>query len=148
MAKRLAEKVTIYTHNSPELAAVLRTQIHSSKILIDTRPVASVSLIDNGPMVKLLFEDGSSAVEGFVASHPKLEQHAEHLVLQLGLEMTSSREIEVQTPFNMTSVVGCFAVGDAATPYRSVVASVNAGMFAGVGIAGQLQSEFEEMDLL
>ncbi|KAK5168606.1 uncharacterized protein LTR77_005915 [Saxophila tyrrhenica] len=148
MAKRLAKKVTIYTHRSAEMVEPLRNRIHSSKISIDTRPVASLSLVDRGPQVEVTFEDGSSVVEGFIASHPKVEQHAEHLIRQLGLETTSGGEIQVQPPFNATNNPGCFAVGDSATPFKSVLAAMQAGNFAGVGAASQLQSELEERDLL
>ncbi|KAK3051364.1 hypothetical protein LTR09_007387 [Extremus antarcticus] len=148
MAKRLSKTVTIYTHDSPALAAKIKELIHSSKICVSTRPIASLALIDEGPEVQITLADGSTAIEGFIASHPAVEQRAQHLVQQLGLETTPTGEIKVQAPWSETSVAGCFAVGDAATPMRSVVSAMCAGNFAGVGVAGQLQREMEERDEL
>lgn len=148
MAKRLSKAVTIYTNQDPEITEPLKKLIHSSKISIDTRPIAGLSLLDEGPELHVKFEDGASTVLGFIASHPKVEQHADHLVRQLGLETTPTGEIKVHAPWNETSVPGCYAVGDAATPFRNVVGAMNAGQFAAVGAIAQLQSALEEKDLL
>lgn len=148
MAKRLSKSVTIYTHKNPELYESLKPLIHSSKIHIDNRPIASFALVGDGPQVEMTFEDGSKKIEGFVVSHPKVEQRAAHLVQQLGLETTPSGDIQVNPPFNETSVKGCFAGGDAASPMKAVVQAVHMGMFAGGGLVTQLQNELEEKDEL
>ncbi|RSL82579.1 hypothetical protein CEP51_005066 [Fusarium floridanum] len=146
MAKRLAKSVTVYTNGNESLLEGVRAKLHSSKINYDNRIIKSFQLVDNGPAVKITFEDGTSKVEGFVASHPKVVQAP--LVEQLGLEMMPSGEIKVEPPFNETSVKGCFAAGDAATMLKSVLLAMSMGAFAGTGAASQLQFELDAKDEL
>lgn len=148
MAKRLSKRVTIYTNASPDLAPDIKTLIHGSKITVDTRPVSSLALNGDGPQVKITFTDGSTATEGFIAAQPSVEQLGGKIAEQLGLEMTHAGDIQVSPPFNETSVVGCFAAGDAATPIKGVISAVNMGLFAGVGAISQLQHDMEEKDEL
>lgn len=148
MAKRLSKHVTIYTNAMPDLAPSVKPIIHSSKITIDTRRIASLSLIDDGPQVRVTFTDGSTATEGFIASHPTLEQGGANLVKQLGLETTPQGDILVKQPVQETSVKGVFAAGDAAAPMKSVVSAMYTGSFAGAGMVVQLQQEMEEKDEL
>lgn len=148
MAKRLTKHVNIYTNGIPELDISLKPLIHSSKITVDNRKLSSLALIENGPHVKMTFEDGSTAEKGFIASHPDVEQRAGGLVEQLGLSVTPMGDIQVTPPFNETSVKGCFAAGDAATPMRSAVQAIHMGSMAGAGLVTQLQVEMEEKDEL
>src|SRR5690606_17823081 len=112
------------------------------------RRISSLSLIDDGPQVRITFTDGSTATEGFIASHPALEQGGAKLVEQLGLEMTPAGDILVPPPTQETSVKGVFAAGDAAAPMKSVVSAMYTGSFAGTGMVMQLQREMEEKDEL
>lgn len=146
MAKRLSQHVNIYTSGIAELETSLKPMIHSSKITIDNRKVSSLALIDNGPHVKLTFEDGSTAEEGFIVSHPDVEQRGGDLVEQLGLELTPTGDIQVTPPFNETTVKGCFATGDMATQLRSAVQAIYMGSLTGAGVVMQLQTEMEEKD--
>ncbi|KAG9257180.1 uncharacterized protein F5Z01DRAFT_671622 [Emericellopsis atlantica] len=148
MAKRLAKNVIIYTNGRAELVDELKAKIHSSKIIVDNRVIDHLSLVGEGPHVKITFEDGTTKTEGFLASHPKVEQRAGSLVEQLGLEMTPGGDIKANPPMNETSVKGVFAVGDAATPIKSVMQAMYMGMFAGVGMVTQLQIELELKDEL
>ena len=151
MAKRLSKRVTIYTNSGhADLAPALKALIHSSKITVDTRAISSLSLIADGPGVRISFTDGSaSATEGFVAGHPGVEQRGGDLAAQLGLEMAPAGDVlKVTGPFNETSVDGCFAAGDAATVMRSVVSAVHMGTFTGAGAVAQLQREMDEADEL
>ncbi|KAJ4320399.1 hypothetical protein N0V84_005893 [Fusarium piperis] len=147
MAKRLAQSVTVYSNGNESILEGVRAKLHSSKINYDNRIVKSFQLVDNGPAVKITFEDGSSKVEGFVASHPNVVQTAP-FAEQLGLEMQPSGEIKVEQPFYETSVKGCFAAGDAATMMRSVLQAMAMGGFAGTGAATQLQYELDAKDEL
>ena len=148
MAKRLSKHVNIYTNGVADLSTTVPPLISSSKIKVDNRKVASLALIDNGPRVRLTFEDGSTAEEGFVASHPEIEQRAGGLVEQLGLALTPSGDIEVSTPMNETSVKGCFAAGDAAAMMKSAVGAIYMGSMVGAGLVMQLQVEMEAKDEL
>ncbi|KAM0427586.1 hypothetical protein ACHAPT_007547 [Fusarium lateritium] len=147
MAKRLAKSVTVYSNGNESLIEGVRTKLHSSKINYDNRVIKSFQLVDDGPAVRITFEDGSSKVEGFVVNHPNVVQTAP-FAEQLGLEMQPSGEIKVEQPFNETSVKGCFAAGDAATMMRSALQAMAMGGFAGIGAATQLQFELDAQDEL
>lgn len=151
MAKNLAHHVTIYTNALPSLStSTLTSHIKSSKISIDTRPIARLSLVDSqGPQVRISFADGSAdKVEGFLTSHPSIEQRAGDLVAQLGLETTPQGDVKVTPPWNETSVPGVFAMGDAATPMKNVMNALYLGSFAAAGMVAQIQKEREEKDEL
>lgn len=60
---------------------------------------------------------------------------------QLGLEVTESGTIKTSQPFYETSVRRVFAVGDCATPMKSVTVALSTGTFAAAGVAGQLGQE-------
>ncbi|KAF4948234.1 hypothetical protein FSARC_13780 [Fusarium sarcochroum] len=147
MAKRLSKSVTVYTNGEESLIADIRAKVHSSKVHYDNRKITSFELVDEGPQVKITFEDGSSKTEGFVVSHPNVVQSAP-FAEQLGLETVPSGDIKVEAPFNETNVKGCFAFGDAATMMRSVLQAMHMGGFSAIGMAMQLQHELDEKDEL
>ncbi|KFA66073.1 hypothetical protein S40285_08135 [Stachybotrys chlorohalonatus IBT 40285] len=149
MAKRLSQSLNIYTNNNPTLAAEVATRIppDNTKLRVDDRAIAKFALVGTGPSVTITFADGSSTTEGFVASHPSVEQAAP-FAAQLGLEMTPTGEIKVTPPFNETSVPGCFAAGDAASMLRSVVQGLHSGALAGVGAVTQLSIELAKTNKL
>ncbi|VUC20644.1 unnamed protein product [Clonostachys rosea] len=148
LAKRLSGQVNLYTNGNETMAASLPAQIKSSKIVLDSRPIESLSLVEGGPQVRVNFTDGTSKVEGFIVSHPTVEQRAKSLTEQLGLEMTPSGHVLVNEPFKETSVKGCFAAGDMATPISAVVQAMHMGTFAAMGAISQLQAELEAKDAL
>lgn len=147
MAKRLSHSVTVYTNANTSLIAPIQSKIHSSKVHYDDRKITSFALVNDGPSVKITFEDGSSKVEGFVVNHPNVVQAAP-FAEQLGLEKTATGDIKVDAPWNETGLKGCFAFGDAATMMRSVLQAMHMGGFAALGMAMQLQKEFDEKDEL
>ena len=57
---------------------------------------------------------------------------------QLGLEVDAQDNIVVRPPFHESSVSGVFAVGDCATPIKSVAQAMAMGGFAAAGVVGQL----------
>jgi gliotoxin/aspirochlorine biosynthesis thioredoxin reductase len=153
MAKNLAHHVTIYTNANPSLAASLPAHIRSSKISVDDRPIARLAMADgdeaSSSRVRISFADGSAdKIEGFLTSHPSVEQAGKTLQEQLGLEMTEMGDVKVTPPWNETSVKGVFAAGDAATPMRNVMQALHRGSFAGAGIVTQIQAEKEAKDEL
>ena len=99
------------------------------------------------PSVMVHFEDGTSQKEGFVVSHPSVEQRAP-FAEQLGLEMTPTGDIKVSMPFYETSLGGCVAAGDAATPMKAVLQATQMGVFAAAGLVAQLQRELDRKDEL
>ncbi|KAF7534613.1 hypothetical protein G7054_g6081 [Neopestalotiopsis clavispora] len=149
MAKRLSRKTTIYTNGNQIVASEAAVLIKSSLIHVDARRIAGLTMVDSGPRVKVEFEDGSEPViEGFISSHPKMRQRADHLVKQLGLEVTEEGDIKVTPPFNETSVPGVFAAGDAANVMKSAVDAMHMGFFTGVGCCMQVQADLEATDKL
>lgn len=147
MAKRLSKHVTVYTNGNADLASLTKAQLHSTKIDFDNRMVAEISLVEDGPEVELIFSDGSRKREGFLANLPKYEQRSS-LAAQLGLEMEETGEIKVEAPFNKTSLPGCMAAGDAATPYHGILQALHMAAGSGGGIVVYLQDELEAEDEL
>jgi hypothetical protein len=66
MAKRLAETVTIYTNGNQDIATTLRSAIQHNGYNIDSRPFARLGKGPSGALVKIHFQDCSSAEEGFL----------------------------------------------------------------------------------
>lgn len=149
MAKRLSKRVTIYTNGNEALGAQVSSLVQSSKVHVNSRAISRLKLVDTGPQVRIEFADGSKPVtEGFLTSHPKMEQRAKHLIEQLDIEMTEVGDIKVSLPFNETSVKGCFAAGDCSNMMKTVIDALHMGVFAGVGCVSQLQEEMEASDEL
>lgn len=64
-------------------------------------------------------------------------------VTQLGLDVDFQGNIKTNAPFYETDSQGVFAVGDCATPIKSVAQAMAMGSFAAAGVVGQLgQSKF------
>ncbi|KAK5989826.1 Thioredoxin reductase gliT [Cladobotryum mycophilum] len=150
MAKRLCNGLTIYTDDNEALMEQLRPLINSTKISFDNRKITRFQLRpgqDAQPdALTLRFADGTTKHEGFLASHPSIEQRAAPFIEQLGLETTPTGDIKLVSGFNETSVEGCFAAGDAATWMRSVVQAMQMGMFAGSGLVAQLGKDLDVRD--
>ncbi|KAI9166547.1 thioredoxin reductase [Paramyrothecium foliicola] len=145
MAARLAKSVTVYTNGNAELDESVTASFKSPRIRVESRKVARFALVGEGPQVEVTLEDGTTRIEGFVASHPAVEQTAP-FAEQLNLELQPSGEIQVSPPFNETSVKGCFAAGDNATVMRNALQAMHMGGFAAVGMASQLQHELLDVD--
>jgi thioredoxin reductase len=60
---------------------------------------------------------------------------------QLGLEVDAQDNIVTSPPFYESSVSGFFAVGDCATPIKSVAQAMAMGSFAAAGVVGQVGQE-------
>lgn len=151
MAKRLSKHVNVYTNGNSELISSTKALIHSDEITYDDRKIIKFEHRENSagnpPFVTVHFEDGTSRKEGFIVSHPRVEQRAP-FAEQLNLDMTPAGDIKVSIPFNETSVHGCVAAGDAATPMKAVVQAAQMGAFAAVGLVSQLQRELDEKNKL
>ena len=151
MAKRLSKHVNIYTNGNPDLLASTQALIHSSKITYDDRKITKFEHRGGSdskpPFVEVYFEDGTSRKEGFLVSHPRVEQRAP-FAEQLGLEMTPTGDIKISMPYHETSLNGCVAAGDAATPMKVVIQATQMGGFAASGLVAQLQKELDKKDEL
>jgi thioredoxin reductase len=148
MAKCLADHVNVYTNGDEELAEQTRAQLKSTRIDFDTRVVAALELVGEGPEMDIVLADGSRVREGFLASMPKYEQRSS-LPAQLGLEMDGdSGLIKAEVPFNKTSLPGCLAAGDAATPHHGVLAALYTAAGSGGGLVAFLQNDLDDADEL
>ena len=69
MAKRLADKVTIYTDGNEELAEQLRSIVaDDSAMQIDNRSIQRLSKGAHAAEVDMTFAGGAVATEGFIVS--------------------------------------------------------------------------------
>lgn len=145
MAKRLSKSLTVYTNGKASLAEEVKAKINSSKVTYDSREITKFQLKDGGPEVIITFADGTTKTEGFIVSHPSVEQRA-RFIEKLGVELTPAGDIQVSAPFNETSVPGCFAAGDTATMMKSALQAMQMGAFAGIGMVSVLQHELDAAD--
>ena len=145
MAKRLAEKVTVYTDGAEELSEELAVALADDAFTIDKRRIVKLEKgvgSDSEVVVHLAQEDGEVEVvkHGFITHKPKAELNGP-FAFQLGLELTEMGVIKTTPPFYEASVKGVFAVGDCASPMPAVTNAIAMGTFAAAGLAGQLQAE-------
>lgn len=153
LAKRLAERVTIYTDGDAALAAALPPPSSGATTAIETRKVTKLAMKDwpASSTVVVTLEDGTTREEGFLASHPWVEQGAPSLAAQLGLETKDEAGgplIALRSPMGDTSVPGCYAAGDAAVAMKSVVQALATGQMAGAGLVFELLRELQAKDEL
>ncbi|OAA74555.1 thioredoxin reductase GliT [Akanthomyces lecanii RCEF 1005] len=153
LAKRLASRITIYTNGDAALAAALPAPSSASATTVETRRITKLAMKDYpaSSIVIVTLEDGTTREEGFLASHPWVEQGAPSLAAQLGLEMKDEAGgplVVLKSPMGETSVPGCFAAGDAAVAMKSVVQAVAGGQMAGAGMVFELLRELHAKDEL
>ncbi|KAL2819269.1 hypothetical protein BDW59DRAFT_181691 [Aspergillus cavernicola] len=143
MALRLSESVTVYTRGNEAFASELQDQLQLGGLntVIDSRRISRFEKGDEGAKVRVYFEDGmTSKEEGFLVYGPATEVNGP-FAAQLDLKMTAKGDIEVSQPFFETSMLGVFAVGDCAGPFKAVVPAMSSGTMAAGGLVGQLQAE-------
>ncbi|KAJ3129877.1 hypothetical protein HK100_008367 [Physocladia obscura] len=157
MAGQLTNIVTIYTNGNHALAETLSAKleteasfkisvrINSTHIVRLTKTDAEVARatknVDNSGRVNIHFEDGTTAIEGFLVHSPKTKLSGMHLIEQLGLEVSGLGDLSTSLPFLQTSLHGVFAAGDCMTSMKSVASAVSNGCLAGVGAGFQLNAE-------
>ncbi|OBT38622.1 hypothetical protein VE00_10790 [Pseudogymnoascus sp. WSF 3629] len=139
MAKRLAEKVTIYSDGDQELGDQIKIAA-GDEIRVDNR---RITRLQKGPIKSELimhFADGKQKTEGFLVHKPKSEINGP-FAQQLSLELTEQGDIKTTQPFHESSIHGVFAIGDCATPMKAVGIAMSMGGLGAGGLATQLQSE-------
>lgn len=85
----------------------------------------------------LIFEDGTTAVEPFLVHNPPKKVRG-CFVQQLGLELTPTGDVKVDSQYLQTSVRGVFAAGDCITPYGMVTMAMTSGCSAAEAACTQL----------
>lgn len=69
MAKRLAQKVTIYTNGDGERASTLQSLVaNENGFEVDSRPIVKLEKNQTGPKITIYFEDGNHTKEAFLVS--------------------------------------------------------------------------------
>lgn len=136
MASLLVEKVTIYTHGNEEVSESLRSTFKHKPLQIDERTIIKLEQTD-GVKIHL----ATAAVKESFLVHMPSTTFKTDLHTQLGLEMVDQFGqscIKVSEPFKETSVPGCFAVGDLATPIAAVPVATQSGGACAAGISPQI----------
>lgn len=141
-ASTLADKVTLYTNGSDEVAQALEAVLlphQRGSIKTDSRPIARLVKEAEGSDVTVHFSDGSEpAQEGFLAHKPKLVLNGPSLAADLGLELTPQGDIKTLPPGVQTSVEGVFAAGDCGTMLKTVANAVASGSNAAAFVSMQV----------
>ena len=107
---------------------------------VETRKIARVLMAPNNEGILIQFEDGTYALEAFLAHRPYMEERST-LAQQLGLEKNDDGGIIMKTPFNETSVRGVFAAGDNVGLMKVATHALWTGSLVGCGVACQLQAD-------
>jgi thioredoxin reductase len=151
MARRLTDKVTIYTNGAEDVAATVTDLLANDKggrageITVDNRRLVRLQRGCAHPSeIVIGFEDGSAETHGFLVHQPHMTI-AGPFAKQLELELTPTGDIKSTPPFYETSMPGVFAVGDCATPLKAVSQALAMGAFAAAGIVFQLGAELAKI---
>jgi len=139
MAQRLAKSVTVLTHGNTTLTSEIQSACDSKGLKVDSRKIARFHRVSKDSAdVEVEFEDGSKERYGFVAHKPRSKLNGPWAE-QLGVALTPGADLQVNPPFNETTVPGVFAAGDCASPFKVVASSMSMGLFAANGAAMQVQ---------
>lgn len=166
MAASLAQNVVIYTNGDENATESMTAATKDRRLTIEGRKIVSIEQAQpDHPDVLVHLEDGSTRTEAFMVSKAASTTNYCHVneifqltfakkkasipstklngsfVDQLSLEVTESGTIKTAQPFYESNVPGVFAVGDCATPFKSVTVALSTGTFAAAGIAARLGQE-------
>ncbi|CAN8102446.1 unnamed protein product [Discula destructiva] len=150
-ATRLAQHVTIYTNGDESVGATIQGAIGAvlagkttNKMSFETRKISRVRMAERAggipSEVLVTLEDGTEKQEGFLTHATTCELNGP-FPEQLGLNVTSTGEIDTKPPFGESSVPGVYVAGDAMTDVRFVVNAALSGSSAGAGAAFKIQLE-------
>lgn len=142
MSRPFARKVIIYTNGSKIVAEALAPLIQGvPDIEVDSRSIKRLipGLQGREPAIELDNGNSSETVSHSFFAHQPTPSPNIDFARKLNLKLSETgREIAVTLPFYETSVRGCFASGDIATPFRAVAGAVAAGVACSGGIVSQL----------
>ncbi|RDW70939.1 thioredoxin reductase [Coleophoma cylindrospora] len=143
MARRLTEKVTIYTNGNEQLKQDLaqNAKVDGERIRVDSRRIVRFEKGTRNSEVLVHFEQPTQILtEGFLVHAPRTEPNGP-FTKQLSLATLETGEIKTSHPLLETSVPGVFAIGDVATPLKSVTQALAMGSLAAAGVAFQVQAQ-------
>ncbi|PKX88413.1 NAD(P)/FAD-dependent oxidoreductase [Aspergillus novofumigatus IBT 16806] len=140
MARRLSEKVTVYTDGAVELSQTLNEPLKREGFELVTTPIARINIESGHEGVTVDLHDGSTRKEAFLVHKPISEVNGP-FAQQLSLQLTQGGDISVKPPFyETTSVPGVFAVGDCGSVGKAVAQATSTGLWCASGLVAQLQS--------
>ena len=152
MARRLTDKMTIYTNCAEDLAHTLTDQLTNDKggrsgaVTVDNRRLVRLERGMGHPSeIVITFSDGSTETQGFLVHQPQTTVSGP-FAKQLSLELTPTGDIKTTPPFNETSMAGVFAAGDCAVPVKVVPQALAMGGLTAGGISFQLGAELAQVE--
>jgi thioredoxin reductase len=131
----LTEQLTIFTNGKSAISEENTASLRRNKIDLIEKPINRV-LHRSGQLEGLAFDDGQVAELDALYVRLPFTQHCA-LPEAIGCRLTQHGHIEVND-LKQTSLPGVYAVGDAASPMRSVANAVAAGNFVGAVINREL----------
>ncbi|KAL9125536.1 MAG: hypothetical protein Q9217_005275 [Psora testacea] len=149
MAFKFDPRVTIYSNGPVSTNPVVTNALATVFALggkLDTRPIKRLVNNGEGPEkgITIEFEEGESVRLGMLLDKPPTINRAQKLFEDLGVEMNPQAqggEVVVKGYFDMSSVEGCFVVGDTSQLLKQVTNAVAAGGRAAAGVSYQLCAE-------
>lgn len=140
-ALQLTNSVTIYTHGDEKLQRELQAAVASkAAITFNSRVIKGFSMPDDNSRIILIFEDGSTKEEAFIATKPNCVLRNKKLSEDLGLELTPQGDIKCTPPLGETSITGCFSAGDCWYQFKSIPGAIHGGSNAAAGASSHVQS--------
>ncbi|TWR26669.1 NAD(P)/FAD-dependent oxidoreductase [Mucilaginibacter achroorhodeus] len=118
--------LTVFTNGPATFTQLQRAKLENNNIAIIESPIASL-IHHNGQVSHVTLTNGGALPVDFIFYKPAFGQKSD-VPMQLGCDLTKAGHIQVNM-FGETSVPGVFAIGDCASPMRSVANAVAAGNF-------------------
>ncbi|KAM0709177.1 hypothetical protein Q7P35_003213 [Cladosporium inversicolor] len=138
MVAPLARDIVVYSNGDAVVTEAIRAAAKDRRVTIEPRRIVSLKRKDpNHAEITVRFQDGDTRTETFLVAAPATKLNGP-FAAQLGLEVDAQENIVTKPPFYESSVSGVFAVGDCATPIKSVAQAMAMGSFAAAGVVGQL----------
>ena len=133
---KFTKDVTVYTNGQSHLVPGIAAAIEPTGARIDDRNIKRFVPGSEGSEIIIAFEDGEQKVESFVVHQPATKVPS--FVEKLGLEISERGDVVVAMAFYQTKVLGVFAAGDCASPFKIISNAMLMGANAGAGLAREL----------
>lgn len=138
MISNWTDNITILTNGSSEFSKKQSEKLKDKKIPVIEKTIASVNHV-NGYITSVTFQDNEEIKVEALYAHLEYEQ-ASTIPIQLGCKFTETDHIKIDE-FHHTNINGVFAVGDAASMYRSISNAISAGTIAATKLNKDLIEE-------
>ena len=140
-AATLGSHVAIYTNGSEQVAEEVSAGFGTTNVMsVDDRAISQLKKEPENASVRIIFDDGSEKVEGFMAHTPGTKPRGP-FVEQLSLEQSPAGDIKAGPPFFETNTKGVFAAGDSSGMMKNIPNAIFSGSLAGMGASFQITAE-------